>query len=87
MKKFKRTMPLQEVTEYNPISRAYDWQENPVEKTDSKCTVSTQEKPLDECDYYSSYSQQENLVEPDDEDSSLCTFSPHYLNYLMNRQS
>ena len=68
MKKFKRTMPLQEVTEYNPISREYDWQENPVEKTDSKCTVSTQKKPLNECDYYSSYSQQENLVEPDDID-------------------
>ena len=71
MKKFKRTMPLQEVTEYNPISRAYDWQENPVEKTDSKCTVSTQKKPLDECDYYSSYSQQENLVEPDDIDFTV----------------
>ena len=71
MKKFKRTMPLQEVTEYNPISRAYDWQENPVEKADSKCTVSTQKKPLDECDYYSSYSQQENLVEPDDIDFTV----------------
>ena len=72
MKKFKRTMPLQEVTEYNPISRAYDWQENPVEKADSKCTVSTQKKPLNECDdrlfHHFSYSQQENLVEPDDID-------------------
>ena len=77
MKKFKKTMPLKKVAEYNPISRAYDYnpQENPVEKTESKCTVSTQKKPLDECDdrffYYYTYSQKENLVEQDDIDFTV----------------